>query len=130
MSIENRKNVVLSIYRQLIYYSKLIIDKNDSRQKVELIKSQFRKNKDIQDSKKIDELLVDSQKKLSFLKISTPRQYGKSYRLSGTYKFQDGKWIEGSETQKGKKRYNDHGIDIMDWNRHQHLLKRMNFMNR
>ncbi|EGC30351.1 hypothetical protein DICPUDRAFT_83708 [Dictyostelium purpureum] len=126
-----KRRVVLALYKELIYYSKLLPNKTQSQDNLKLIKTTFRKNKDIpENSEQINKLLEDGQKKLSFLKIMTPRQYSKTYNISGTYKFEDGKWIGGNEEKKTKRIYKDHGIDIMDLRRHNHLLRRMNFMDR
>eukprot|EP01132_Coremiostelium_polycephalum_P008633 gene8633-10625_t len=126
-----RKNVVLQLYRQLICHSRLISNKSESALKLNEIKTTFRNNKNINDINEIDKLIEIGQKKLGFLKISTPRPYYKSSKSAGVYRLEDGKWVEGgSSTLKGKRQYKDQGIDIMDWNRHVHLLKRQHFMNR
>ncbi|KAN0027706.1 hypothetical protein ACTFIU_010685 [Dictyostelium citrinum] len=128
----SKKRVVLSLYKQLIYFSKLITNKEEKISKLNLIKSTFKKNKSIPETEteKIDKLIEDGQKKLSFLKIMTPREFAKSYNTRGVYRFEDGKWIEGNEEKKSKRQYLDHGIDIMDLRRHNHLVRRMQFLDR
>ncbi|KAF2078373.1 hypothetical protein CYY_000357 [Polysphondylium violaceum] len=130
MTAVTNKQVVLSLYRDLIFYTKLITNQSDRIDKLNFIKNSFRQNKQLQNENKINDLIKDGQKKLSFLKMTTPRPAGKTMKISGTFKFENGVWTEGHEEQKKKRQYKDQGLDIMDYRRHIHLLRRQHFMDR
>ncbi|EFA85911.1 LYR motif-containing protein [Heterostelium album PN500] len=126
-SVVPSKSSIISIYRQLLYYTGLT---GAGKQiKLDEIRTTFRENRTITDPQQIIKCFDTAQKKLKFLKVITPRS-PRSHKVAGKYVYEDGKLIQGQGEAKSKSKYKDQGIDIMDYNRHQHLLKRQHFGGR
>ncbi|GAM25237.1 hypothetical protein SAMD00019534_084120, partial [Acytostelium subglobosum LB1] len=126
----NSRTTVLHLYRQLIYYSKLLPNINDQKTKINEIQTKFRQNKNLTNITEITDCCKDAEKKLKFLKVIAPRAPGQQQGIAGKYTMEDGKLVDSQQKEKEKRMYKDQGIDIMDYRRHLHLLNRQHFGGR
>lgn len=58
----------LGLYRQMLRYSRLFKDFNVKNYAIRSVRTRFRENKDIKDSEKLEQLLIDAKTQLEVLK--------------------------------------------------------------
>lgn len=117
---------VLRSFRELLSVSKRLAP-DKQQQTVEEVKSAIRKHRAEADEAKVLDLHKQLVSRISFLRMTTPRQPGEPSRIgAGVYVLRDGELV--SEQAARSKRVADGKTSMEDFRqRHEHLLRRQHF---
>jgi len=123
------KQSVLSIYRELLRTTAKITDKIERDNALnKTIKTFHERSKELEPDK-IWKFISEAEKRLSFLKMTTPRSITRNpQQPSKTFVYKNGVVVEGVSEKKGIKGFHDDRVTSNDWERHWASVKRQKDM--